>query len=250
MARHAIARKSSPRRVGSPYAVAVSRLNPPAGIGIIGCGRAAEDLHLPAIARTERRRRWPPTTSTGAPASPVARNSSARRRGRPGMGCPNQFAAASSQSSMRLWRLHLPPAAGTPGSGRIRDDLGFHVDLARRLAAGARHVPPGTALRGAALAPVWQARERRRLGRGSDGGWNAAHRPAGLAPQHRACVTAAAAELVGRCRRAELVEQSDDLAVLDLGEGLVPEPDRDEPALLVRADDLVRLGAQRLRALH
>jgi hypothetical protein len=33
--------------------VAVSRFHPPAGIGIIGCGRAAEDLHLPAIARTE-----------------------------------------------------------------------------------------------------------------------------------------------------------------------------------------------------
>jgi GT2 family glycosyltransferase len=42
------------------------------------------------------------------------------------------------------------------GSGRLRDDLGFHVDLARRLATGARHVPPGTALRGVVLAAVWQ----------------------------------------------------------------------------------------------
>ena len=38
----------------------------------------------------------------------------------------------------------------------MRDDRGFHVDLARRLAAGARHVPFETALHGAALTAVWQ----------------------------------------------------------------------------------------------
>lgn len=64
---------------------------------------------------------------------------------------------------LRQWRGHLPPAAGTPGLGRIRDDLGFPVDLARRVATGAQHVTPGTALRGASRA--------------------------GLTPQHGACLT-------------------------------------------------------------
>src|SRR3954447_6554043 len=42
------------------------------------------------------------------------------------------------------------------GSGRMRDDFGFPTELARRLIGAARMVPPQTAVRGAALAAVWQ----------------------------------------------------------------------------------------------
>jgi hypothetical protein len=43
------------------------------------------------------------------------------------------------------------------GSGRMREDLRFHLELPARLLASARQVPAGAAARGAALAVVWQA---------------------------------------------------------------------------------------------